>query len=75
MNRLNSFGKIHGKCVGRVKWSFSCEILLQIRLTEGQQQKTGNDLKPEQQEKVAKLEDWRKELKLLEDKKASLEAL
>ncbi|CAH1447712.1 partner of Y14 and mago isoform X2 [Lactuca sativa] len=46
-----------------------------IRLTEGQQQKTGNDLKPEQQEKVAKLEDWRKELKLLEDKKASLEAL
>ncbi|CAI9304320.1 unnamed protein product [Lactuca saligna] len=46
-----------------------------IRLTEGQQQKTGNDLKPEQQEKVAKLEDWRKELKLLEDKKGSLEAL
>ncbi|KAL4580679.1 hypothetical protein LXL04_016880 [Taraxacum kok-saghyz] len=46
-----------------------------IRLTEGQQQKTGSDLKPEQMEKVAKLDDWRKELKLLEDKKASLEAL
>lgn len=46
-----------------------------IRLTEGQQQKTGNELKPEQMEKVAKLDDWRKELKLLEDKKASIEAL
>ncbi|KAI3702078.1 hypothetical protein L6452_27727 [Arctium lappa] len=40
-----------------------------IRLTEAQQQKTGNNLKPEQLEKVGKLEDWRKELKLLEDKK------
>ncbi|KVI01755.1 partner of Y14 and mago-like isoform X2 [Cynara cardunculus var. scolymus] len=39
-----------------------------IRLTEA---KTGNELKPEQLEKVGKLEDWRKELKLLEDKKAS----
>lgn len=39
-----------------------------IRLTE---QKTGNHLKPEQLEKVGKLEDWRKELKLLEDKKAA----
>ncbi|KAI3805123.1 hypothetical protein L1987_27195 [Smallanthus sonchifolius] len=46
-----------------------------IRFTEGQQQKTGNDLKPEQLEKVAKLDDWRRELKLLEDKKASLEAV
>ncbi|PWA94495.1 Exon junction complex, Pym [Artemisia annua] len=46
-----------------------------IRLTEAQQEKAGNDLKPEQLEKVAKLDDWRKELKLLEDKKASLEAL
>ncbi|KAI3755239.1 hypothetical protein L1987_55035 [Smallanthus sonchifolius] len=46
-----------------------------IRLTEGQQQKTGNDLKPEQLEKVAKLDDWRRELKLLEDKKASVEAV
>ncbi|KAD4179387.1 hypothetical protein E3N88_28015 [Mikania micrantha] len=45
-----------------------------IRLTEGQQQKT-NDLKPEQLEKVAKLDDWRQELKLLEDKKASLETV
>ncbi|KAI3707867.1 hypothetical protein L2E82_36758 [Cichorium intybus] len=50
-------------------------IKKKIRLTEGQQQKTGNDLKPEQQEKVAKLDDWRKELKLLEDKKASMEDL
>lgn len=38
-----------------------------IRLTEAQQQKTGQDLKPEQVEKVAKLEDWRRELKLLEE--------
>ncbi|KAK4378645.1 hypothetical protein RND71_000507 [Anisodus tanguticus] len=46
-----------------------------IRLTEGQQQKTEEkDMKPEQLEKVAKLESWRKELKLLEDKKAELEA-
>ncbi|KAI7745348.1 hypothetical protein M8C21_027960 [Ambrosia artemisiifolia] len=44
-----------------------------IRLTEAQ--KTGNDLKPEQLEKIAKLDDWRHELKLLEDKKASLEAV
>ncbi|KAI3509350.1 hypothetical protein L1887_24570 [Cichorium endivia] len=38
-----------------------------IRLTEAQQQKPGHDLKPEQVEKVAKLEDWRRELKLLEE--------
>ncbi|KAM0036281.1 putative WIBG, Mago-binding, WIBG domain superfamily [Helianthus debilis subsp. tardiflorus] len=44
-----------------------------IRLTEGQQLKAGNDLKPEQLEKLAKLDDWRQELKVLEDKKASLE--
>lgn len=31
-------------------------------------------MKPEQLEKMAKLESWRKELKLLEDKKAELEA-
>ncbi|KAL7119504.1 hypothetical protein ACP275_02G066800 [Erythranthe tilingii] len=44
-----------------------------IRLTEAQQQKTAEkDLKPEQLEKVAKLESWRNELKLLEDKKAEL---
>ncbi|KAJ1434988.1 putative partner of Y14-mago protein [Sesbania bispinosa] len=42
-----------------------------IRLTEALQQKTEEqDLKPEQLEKLAKLEDWRKELKQLEDKKA-----
>ncbi|KAI3445662.1 hypothetical protein Pfo_002327 [Paulownia fortunei] len=46
-----------------------------IRLTEAQQQKTAEiDLKPEQLEKVAKLEGWRNELKLLEDKKAGLTA-
>ncbi|XP_076921989.1 partner of Y14 and mago isoform X2 [Bidens hawaiensis] len=44
-----------------------------IRLTEGQQLKTGNDLTPEQLEKIAKLDDWRQELKVLEDKKASLQ--
>ncbi|KAK4491238.1 hypothetical protein RD792_001971 [Penstemon davidsonii] len=44
-----------------------------IRLTEAQQQKTtGKDMKPEQVEKVSKLESWRNELKLLEDKKAEL---
>lgn len=46
-----------------------------IRLTEAQQQKTDEkDMKPEQLEKMAKLESWRNELKLLEDKKAELEA-
>uniref|UniRef100_A0A1J3J4I4 Partner of Y14 and mago n=1 Tax=Noccaea caerulescens TaxID=107243 RepID=A0A1J3J4I4_NOCCA len=40
-----------------------------IRLTEAQQQKTApRDLKPEQLEKFSKLEDWRQELKALEDK-------
>ncbi|XP_010533850.1 PREDICTED: partner of Y14 and mago [Tarenaya hassleriana] len=44
-----------------------------IRLTEAQQQKTApQDLKPEQLEKFSKLEDWRQELKALEDKKAEL---
>ncbi|XP_057464596.1 partner of Y14 and mago-like [Actinidia eriantha] len=44
-----------------------------IRLTEAQQQKTvQQDMKPEQLEKVEKLEGWRKELKLLEDRKAEL---
>ncbi|PIN13176.1 hypothetical protein CDL12_14212 [Handroanthus impetiginosus] len=46
-----------------------------IRLTEAQQQKTAEkDMKPEQLEKVAKLEGWRTELKLFEDKKAQLTA-
>ncbi|KAI3448311.1 hypothetical protein Pfo_004976 [Paulownia fortunei] len=46
-----------------------------IRLTEAQQQKTAEkDMKPEQLEKVAKLEGWLNELKLLEDKKAELRA-
>ncbi|XP_057431958.1 partner of Y14 and mago isoform X2 [Lotus japonicus] len=40
-----------------------------IRLTEALQQKSAEqDLKPEQLEKLAKLDDWRKELKQLEDK-------
>ncbi|XWS62542.1 hypothetical protein CRYUN_Cryun06bG0020400 [Craigia yunnanensis] len=44
-----------------------------IRLAEAQQQKTPQqDMKPEQLEKFAKLEGWREELKLLEDKKAEL---
>lgn len=46
-----------------------------IRLTEAQQQKTVvEDMKPEQLEKVAKLQDWRNELKVLEDKKSELGA-
>lgn len=31
-------------------------------------------MKPEQLDKVSKLEDWRKELKLLEDKKEAIAA-
>ncbi|XVE67339.1 hypothetical protein DITRI_Ditri08aG0152500 [Diplodiscus trichospermus] len=47
-----------------------------IRLAEAQQQKTPQqDMKPEQLEKLAKLEGWREELKLLEDKKAEMAAL
>ncbi|XP_071931186.1 partner of Y14 and mago-like [Coffea arabica] len=46
-----------------------------IRLTEAQKQKTmEQDMNPEQLEKVAKLEGWCEELKLLEDKKAELVA-
>ena len=42
-----------------------------IRLTEAQQQKTASrDLNPEQLEKFSKLEEWRQELKALEDKAA-----
>ncbi|GAU43300.1 hypothetical protein TSUD_389990 [Trifolium subterraneum] len=44
-----------------------------IRLTEALQEKTAEqDLKPEQLEKLAKLEDWRNELKQMEDKKAEI---
>lgn len=50
-------------------------IKKKIRLAEAQQQKTGQqELKPEQLEKLSKLEGWREELKLLEGKKAELEA-
>ncbi|KAI4299030.1 hypothetical protein L6164_032525 [Bauhinia variegata] len=46
-----------------------------IRLTEALQQKTPvQDMKPEQLDKLAKLEDWRKELKLLEDEKTETTA-
>ncbi|KAL1222895.1 Partner of Y14 and mago [Cardamine amara subsp. amara] len=46
-----------------------------IRLTEAQQQKTApQDLKPEQLEKFSKLEEWRQELKTLEDKEALIAA-
>ncbi|KAF2293754.1 hypothetical protein GH714_004494 [Hevea brasiliensis] len=42
-----------------------------IRIAEGQQQKTASeDMKPEQLEKLAKVESWRQELKLLEGEKA-----
>lgn len=44
-----------------------------IRLTESQQQKIEKeDIKPQLLEKMAKLEDWRKELKLLENNKKAL---
>ncbi|XP_052179317.1 partner of Y14 and mago [Diospyros lotus] len=44
-----------------------------IRLAEAQQQKTlQQDMKPEQLEKMAKIEDWRKELRLLEVQKSEL---
>ncbi|KAF8405760.1 hypothetical protein HHK36_007837 [Tetracentron sinense] len=46
-----------------------------IRLTEAQQQKSEQeDMNPEQLDKVRKLESWRNELKLLENKKAELAA-
>ncbi|XAR53118.1 hypothetical protein NMG60_11021531 [Bertholletia excelsa] len=48
-------------------------IKKKIRLTEAQQQKIQQqDMKPEQLEKIAKLEGWRQELKLLEDRKAEI---
>ncbi|CAK9179561.1 unnamed protein product [Ilex paraguariensis] len=44
-----------------------------IRLAESQQEQiVQQEMKPEQLEKMTKLEGWRKELKLLEDKKAEL---
>ncbi|CAK7357009.1 unnamed protein product [Dovyalis caffra] len=44
---------------------------IEIRLAEAQQQKTPTqDMNPEQLEKLTKLDGWRQELKLLEDKKA-----
>ncbi|KAL9253306.1 Partner of Y14 and mago-like protein [Drosera capensis] len=46
-----------------------------IRLTEALQQKTSaKDMNLEQLDKVGKLESWREELKLLEDKKAAMSA-
>ncbi|GAB2268765.1 hypothetical protein Dimus_003710 [Dionaea muscipula] len=44
-----------------------------IRLTEALQQKTSDkDMNPEQLDKVRKLEGWREELKLLEDKRVEM---
>ncbi|XP_077224021.1 partner of Y14-MAGO isoform X2 [Tasmannia lanceolata] len=43
-----------------------------IRLTEALEKGERDDMKPEQLDKLAKLEGWRKELKLLEDKKGAL---
>ncbi|KAL0348267.1 UNVERIFIED_CONTAM: Partner of Y14 and mago [Sesamum angustifolium] len=49
--------------------------LQRIRMTEAQKQSSAEkDMKPEQLEKVAKLEGWQNELKLLEDKIAELTA-
>lgn len=45
------------------------DCYIQIRLTEALEQRSDQDLKPEQLEKLAKLEDWRRELKQLEDEK------
>jgi len=46
-----------------------------IRLTETQQQKMAQeDMKPEQLDKLIKLEGWRKEVKHLEDKKSEMAA-
>jgi len=48
-----------------------CCFWIQIRLAEAQQQKTmSQEMKPEQMEKLTKLEGWRQELKLLEVKNA-----
>ncbi|XP_038986033.1 partner of Y14 and mago-like [Phoenix dactylifera] len=43
-----------------------------IRLAEGRLQGNQQNMKPEQLEKMAKMEEWREELKLLEDRKANL---
>ncbi|XP_044487880.1 partner of Y14 and mago isoform X2 [Mangifera indica] len=46
-----------------------------IRLAEAQQQKTGQrEMKPEQLEKLSKVEGWKEELKHLEDKKGEVVA-
>ncbi|XP_028088629.1 partner of Y14 and mago-like isoform X2 [Camellia sinensis] len=67
----DTFSQAHLKLLGtHLLTSFR---LGKIRLAEAQQQKTvEQDMKPEQLEKMAKLEGWRKELKLLEDRKAEL---
>jgi len=46
------------------------DCYIQIRLTEALEKKSAEqELNPEQLEKLAKLEDWRRELKQLEDEK------
>lgn len=50
-------------------------FMSQIRLAEAQVQKSGEkEMKPEQLEKLSKIEGWRQDLKLLEDKRNELEA-
>lgn len=44
----------------------------QIRLAEAQLQGDQQSMKPEQVEKMRKMDGWREELKLLEDRKVNL---
>lgn len=46
--------------------------MLQIRLVEAQLQGIKQNTKLEQSEKMTKIEGWREELKLLEEKKTTL---
>jgi len=46
--------------------------VLQIRLAEAQLKGEQQNLNPEQLEKMVKVEGWREELKVLEDKKATV---
>lgn len=49
-----------------------CFNFLQIRLAEAQLQGDPEKSKPETMEKMKKIEGWLEELKLLEDKRASV---
>jgi len=48
------------------------QLVLQIRLAEAQLKGEQQNMKPEQLEKVAKVEGWREELKVLEDQQATV---